>query len=47
MLYAAKFNPDGTGRWIALKAETAVNPDLPSIHAGSMIPLPKRPEDTE
>src|SRR5919199_930639 len=24
MLYAAKFNPDGTGRWIALKADTPV-----------------------
>jgi hypothetical protein len=40
MLYAAKFNPDGTGRWIALKADTAVNPDLPSVHAGKMITLP-------
>ncbi len=44
MLYAAKFNPDGTGRWIALKADTAVNPDLPSIHAGGIINLPQRPE---
>ena len=44
MLYAAKFNPDGTGRWIALKPDTAVNPDLPSVHAGGMITLPKRPE---
>lgn len=44
MLYAAKFNPDGTGSWIALKPETAVNPDLPSVHAGGMITLPKRPE---
>lgn len=44
MLYAAKFNPDGTGRWIALKADTPVNPDLPSIHVGGMITLPKRPE---
>lgn len=44
MLYAAKFNPDGTGRWIALKADTAVNPDMPSSHAGGMITLPKRPD---
>ncbi len=44
MLYAAKFNPDGTGSWIPLKTDTAVNPDLPSIHAGGIINLPKRPE---
>lgn len=44
MLYAAKFNSDGTGSWIALKADTAVNPDLPSVHAGGMITLPKRPD---
>lgn len=44
MLYAAKFNPDGTGRWIALKADTPVNPDMPSVHAGGIINLPKRPE---
>ncbi len=44
MLYAAKINPDGTGRWIALQANTPVNPDLPSVHAGKMIPLPKRPD---
>ncbi|MBF2074680.1 MAG: DUF839 domain-containing protein [Synechococcales cyanobacterium C42_A2020_086] len=40
MLYAAKFNSDGTGRWIPLKADTPVNPDLPSVHAGGMITLP-------
>ncbi|HEY9698865.1 MAG TPA: alkaline phosphatase PhoX [Trichocoleus sp.] len=40
MLYAAKFNADGTGRWIALKADTTVNPDLPSTHVGGMITLP-------
>ncbi|MCU0541554.1 MAG: DUF839 domain-containing protein [Oscillatoriaceae cyanobacterium Prado104] len=44
MLYAAKFNSDGTGSWIPLQADTAVNPDLPSVHAGGMITLPKRPE---
>lgn len=44
MLYAAKFNPDGSGTWISLKADTPVNPDLPSAVVGGMIPLPKRPE---
>ncbi|MBE9098766.1 PhoX family protein [Vacuolonema iberomarrocanum] len=40
MLYAAKFNPDGTGSWIPLEASTPINPDLPSAHAGGMITLP-------
>jgi secreted PhoX family phosphatase len=44
MLYAAKFNEDGTGRWIPLRAATPVDPDLPSNINGNMIPLPKRPE---
>lgn len=44
MLYAAKFNPDGTGMWIPLEASTAVNPDMPSKIAGGMITLPQRPE---
>ena len=44
MLYAAKFNPNGTGTWIPLEASTPVNPDMPSMVAGGMIPLPKRPE---
>lgn len=35
MLYGAKFNPDGTGKWIALKPETPVNPVLPSQVFGS------------
>ncbi len=30
MLYGAKFNPDGTGSWIAINPETPVNPVLPS-----------------
>jgi uncharacterized protein len=44
MLYAAKFNPNGTGRWLPLSVKTLVNPDLPTVHAGAMLPLPKRPE---
>lgn len=44
MLYAAKFNPDGTGRWIALEAKTPLAPDPASVHVGGMICLPKRPE---
>ncbi|MGC1307491.1 MAG: alkaline phosphatase PhoX [Phormidesmis sp.] len=44
MLYAAKFNADGTGQWIALAPETAVNPILPSSVAGGMVPLPQRPD---
>lgn len=44
MLYAAKFNPDGTGSWIALKPDTPIDPDLPSNLAGNLINLAKRPE---
>lgn len=44
MLYAAQFNPDGTGRWIPLKADTPVNPDPPNVHAGGVISLPRRPK---
>jgi secreted PhoX family phosphatase len=44
MLYAAKFHPDGTGEWIPLSPDTPVNPDLPSVHVGGMIPLPNRPD---
>jgi secreted PhoX family phosphatase len=40
MLYGAKFNLDGTGEWIPLKASTPINPNLPSVHAGKMLPLP-------
>ncbi|MGF1459896.1 MAG: PhoX family phosphatase [Leptolyngbyaceae cyanobacterium] len=43
MLYAAKFNSDGTGTWIPLEASTAVNPDMPSQVVGGMITLPQRP----
>ncbi len=44
MLYAAQFNPDGTGRWIPLKPDTAVNPTAPGNLEGNLLPLPKRPE---
>ena len=44
MLYAAKFNPDGTGTWIPLQADTPVNPDMPSQVAGGMITMPNRPD---
>lgn len=44
MLYAAKFNSDGTGRWIPLKADTPVNPDSPSNIEGNLIRLPLRPK---
>ncbi|HIK27249.1 MAG: DUF839 domain-containing protein [Oscillatoriaceae bacterium SKW80] len=40
MLYAAKFNPDGTGKWLPLKADTAVAPDNPSDIVGNKILLP-------
>lgn len=44
MLYAAKFNADGTGTWIAMKADTPVNPVMPSTVAGDMVTLPHRPD---
>lgn len=44
MLYAAQFQPDGTGRWLPLKASTAIDPTPPTQLAGVMLPLPKRPE---
>jgi secreted PhoX family phosphatase len=43
MLYAAKFNEDGTGRWIALKPETAIDPEDPTHILGGLLNLPKRP----
>jgi len=39
MLYGAKFNPDGTGTWIALKPDTPVNPDSPSQLIGNRMVL--------
>ncbi|HAO10978.1 MAG TPA: phosphatase, partial [Planktothrix sp. UBA8407] len=44
MLYAAQFNPDGTGQWIPLTADTTINPDQPNVHAGGIIALPQRPK---
>jgi len=44
MLYAAQFNPDGTGRWIPLTPSTPVNPVSPAMLSGVMLPLPQRPE---
>ncbi|MBD2101457.1 PhoX family phosphatase [Leptolyngbya sp. FACHB-261] len=44
MLYVAKFNANGTGRWIPLQATTPVDPTLPSTIEGGMITLPKRPD---
>lgn len=44
MLYAAKFNADGTGSWIALNPLTPINPHKIDVLAGKMLPLPKRPE---
>jgi uncharacterized protein len=45
MLYGAKFNPDGSGRWIALTPETAIDPVLPSQIGASrgegVVALPK------
>lgn len=40
MLYAAKFNPDGTGRWIPLQANTPINPDSPDHIVGNLLKLP-------
>ena len=46
MLYVAKFAPDGTGRWIPLRPETAIEPNLPSSIVGNVIRLPKGPLKT-
>ncbi len=42
-LYAAQFDPDGSGRWIALNGETRVNPQPPSQLVGNMLWLHYRP----
>ncbi|NJL80339.1 MAG: DUF839 domain-containing protein [Richelia sp. SM2_1_7] len=46
MLYAAKFDANGTGKWIPLNADTAVNPDIPSNIAGNLINLPLGPQSS-
>lgn len=42
MLYGAKFNPDGTGEWVALTPNTPVNPVKPSQVGGGMVKLPNQ-----
>ena len=44
MLYAAKFNNDGTGKWIPLSPETVVDPVRPKEVFGGMVTLPRRPD---
>lgn len=40
ILYGAKLNPDGTGKWIALTPETAIAPVSPSKVVGGIAILP-------
>ena len=40
MLYGAKLDPDGTGEWIALSPDTAIDPVLPSQVVGGTVILP-------
>ena len=40
MLYGAKLNPDGTGEWIPLSPDTAIDPVLPSQVVGETVILP-------
>ncbi len=42
-LYAAKFNPDGTGKWLPLVLSAPVNPDSPSQVFSNTILLPADP----
>ncbi len=44
MLYVAKYDANGTGKWIALKPDTPVDPDSPDNIMGELHPLPKRPD---
>ena len=43
-LYAARFNPDGTGEWIALTPNAAIDPILPSHQVGNLVRLPRHPK---
>ncbi|WPF88919.1 alkaline phosphatase PhoX [Cyanobacterium aponinum AL20118] len=40
MLYVAKMNPDGSGEWIPLKADTAINPTALSNLRGELLTIP-------
>jgi secreted PhoX family phosphatase len=43
ILYAAKFNPDGTGQWLPLIPSASVDPDSPSQVFSNTILLPADP----
>lgn len=40
MLYGAQIKPDGTGTWIPLSPETAINPISPQSVVGGMVVMP-------
>jgi uncharacterized protein len=40
MLYGAKLEPNGVGKWIPLNSDTPINPILPSQVVGGMVILP-------
>ena len=40
MLYGAKFNPDGSGEWVALTPDTPIDPIRPSTVFGNKVILP-------
>jgi secreted PhoX family phosphatase len=44
VLYAAKFNSNGTGHWIPLQEDTPVEPDSTSNIEGNTLLLPQRPQ---
>ena len=41
VLYGAKLNPDGTGKWIPLTPQTTVDPVAPNRVVGDMVILPQ------